>query len=148
MALLTFQFHILHILCIITVVTYCILETEYEQESCQMKPKCRPAGITKAFCLFSSSPIIPLLCAYALSHLFVTFSLSHGVMQSFHFHITGQIELSFSIRSSMYDITDSYYKCNLTRGSCRLKIHFPGGNDAVLNTPGPEEVRALFSWLH
>lgn len=53
-----------------------------------------------------------------------------------------EVELSFSIRSSMYDITGSYYKCNLTRGSCRLKIRFPGGNAAVLNSPGPEEVNA------
>lgn len=51
-----------------------------------------------------------------------------------------EVELKFSIKSSMYDITDSYYKCNLTRGSCRLKLLFPGSTAAVLNTPGPQEI--------
>lgn len=50
-----------------------------------------------------------------------------------------EVELNMSIRSSMYNVTDSYYKCNLTRGSCSLKLLFPGGNAAVLTTRGPLE---------
>ncbi|KMT12328.1 hypothetical protein BVRB_5g102700 [Beta vulgaris subsp. vulgaris] len=50
-----------------------------------------------------------------------------------------EVKLNFSIKSSMHDIEDSYYKCNLTRGWCNLKIPFPGGIAALLTTPGPIE---------
>lgn len=50
-----------------------------------------------------------------------------------------EVGLHFSIRSTMYDITDSYYKCNLTCGLCSFKILFPEGNVGVLTTPGPNE---------
>ncbi|CAO2820105.1 unnamed protein product [Amaranthus hypochondriacus] len=50
-----------------------------------------------------------------------------------------EVKLNLSIRSSLHKITDSYYKCNLTRGVCNLKIPFPAGNAAVLTTPGPLE---------
>lgn len=44
----------------------------------------------------------------------------------------------------MHDIEDSYYKCNLTRGWCNLKIPIPGGIAALLITPGPIEMRLVF----
>ncbi|KAK9668467.1 hypothetical protein RND81_13G062800 [Saponaria officinalis] len=49
-----------------------------------------------------------------------------------------EVELHLSVRSSMYDTTTSYFKCNLSRGSCSLKIPFPSGNAAVLTTPGTQ----------
>ncbi|KAL9230704.1 hypothetical protein vseg_006020 [Gypsophila vaccaria] len=50
-----------------------------------------------------------------------------------------EVKLNLSVRSSMYDTTSSYFKCNFTRGSCSLKIPFPGSSTAVLTTPGPQE---------
>ncbi|XP_074264609.1 E3 ubiquitin-protein ligase APD2 [Silene latifolia] len=50
-----------------------------------------------------------------------------------------KVELQLSVKSSMYDTTNSYYKCNLTRGSCNLKIPFPSGIAAVLTTPGTQQ---------
>ncbi|KAH9623993.1 hypothetical protein KSS87_020710 [Heliosperma pusillum] len=49
-----------------------------------------------------------------------------------------KVELQLSVKSSMYDTTNSYFKCNLTRGSCNLKIPFPSGIAAVLTTPGTQ----------
>ena len=61
-----------------------------------------------------------------------------------------QVELNFSIRSSMHAITDSYYKCGLRNsGVCNLKIPLPGGTAALLTTPEPLEVRnCLFGCMY
>uniref|UniRef100_A0A7C9EXS0 RING-type domain-containing protein n=1 Tax=Opuntia streptacantha TaxID=393608 RepID=A0A7C9EXS0_OPUST len=50
-----------------------------------------------------------------------------------------EVGVNLSIRSTVYDITGSYYMCNLTRRLCNFKILFPEGNQGVLTTPGPTE---------
>ncbi|KAK9699137.1 hypothetical protein RND81_08G155500 [Saponaria officinalis] len=50
-----------------------------------------------------------------------------------------EVKLHLSVRSSMYDTTNSFFKCDFTRGSCSLKIPFSGSTAAVLTTPGPRE---------
>ncbi|XP_021845128.1 E3 ubiquitin-protein ligase APD2 isoform X2 [Spinacia oleracea] len=74
-------------------------------------------------------------------------SIRQDILRSYDYYVAVgnlnsddvEVELNLSIRSSMHDTADSYFKCNLTRGWCNLKIPFPGGNAALLTTPGPLE---------
>ncbi|GAB4833990.1 hypothetical protein Ancab_032242 [Ancistrocladus abbreviatus] len=50
-----------------------------------------------------------------------------------------EVQLNIQIRSSIYDTTDAYYKCNLTHRICSMKILFPRGNAAILTSPGPQQ---------
>ncbi|KAL5550432.1 hypothetical protein UlMin_000608 [Ulmus minor] len=57
-----------------------------------------------------------------------------------------EVELNLSIRSFIYNTSGAYYKCNLTQGTCSMKILFPKGNTAVLNSIGPEEGASVHEW--
>ncbi|KAL2902142.1 Cystatin-related protein 2 [Bienertia sinuspersici] len=78
-------------------------------------------------------------------------SIKQDIYRSYDYYVavgnlnseSAEVELNFSIRSSMHDIADSYYKCSLNSGFCNLKIPFPGGTAALLTTPEPLETLHL-----
>ncbi|XP_021744721.1 uncharacterized protein LOC110710698 isoform X2 [Chenopodium quinoa] len=75
-------------------------------------------------------------------------SITQDILRSYDYYVAVgnlnsedvEVELNLTILSSMHNTEFSYYKCNLTQGWCNLKIPFPGGNAALLTTPGPLEV--------
>ncbi|KAK7395109.1 hypothetical protein VNO78_15651 [Psophocarpus tetragonolobus] len=50
-----------------------------------------------------------------------------------------EVALNLSVRSSMHNTTNAYYKCEVTNNPCNLNIFFPHGSAAVLVTPGPQQ---------
>ncbi|KAK7294696.1 hypothetical protein RJT34_17589 [Clitoria ternatea] len=50
-----------------------------------------------------------------------------------------EVELNLSVRASLHNTTNAYYKCDLTNNPCILKIFFPDGNAVVLVSPGPQQ---------
>lgn len=49
-----------------------------------------------------------------------------------------------TIKASLYDTTEPYYKCAPADGKCTFQLFFMGGNAAVLTSPGPLPVSPLF----
>ncbi|KAJ7949975.1 RING/U-box superfamily protein [Quillaja saponaria] len=49
-----------------------------------------------------------------------------------------EVELNIRARAFLYNTSEAYYQCDLSRGSCGLSIFFPDGNAAVLTSPDPE----------
>ncbi|KAL2337071.1 hypothetical protein Fmac_011517 [Flemingia macrophylla] len=50
-----------------------------------------------------------------------------------------EVALNISVRASLHNTTNAYYKCALTNSPCSLNIFFPEGSAAVLVTPGPQQ---------
>lgn len=49
-----------------------------------------------------------------------------------------------SIKASIYDTTEPYYKCRPAEGKCTFPLFFMGANAAVLTTPGRVPVSYSF----
>ncbi|RDX97969.1 putative E3 ubiquitin-protein ligase XBAT34, partial [Mucuna pruriens] len=58
-------------------------------------------------------------------------------------HEEVEVALNLSVRASLHNTTNAYYKCALTNSPCNLDIFFPRGNAAVLASPGPQKARLL-----
>lgn len=50
-----------------------------------------------------------------------------------------EVSLNLSVRASLHNTTDAYYKCAVTDSPCSLNIFFPDGGAAVLVTPAPQQ---------
>ncbi|KAK7339881.1 hypothetical protein VNO77_20567 [Canavalia gladiata] len=50
-----------------------------------------------------------------------------------------EVALNLSVKAFLHNTTNAYYKCILTSSPCSLNIFFPGGNAAVLVSPGPQQ---------
>ncbi|CAA0830564.1 SelT-like protein [Striga hermonthica] len=46
------------------------------------------------------------------------------------------VHLNTTIRASLYNTTDSYYKCKPSEGQCTFQLFISSGNAAVLTSPG------------
>ncbi|KHN36429.1 Putative E3 ubiquitin-protein ligase XBAT35 [Glycine soja] len=54
-----------------------------------------------------------------------------------------EVALNLSIRASLHNTTNAFYKCDLANGPCSLNLLFSDGSAAVLVTPGPQQARLL-----
>lgn len=57
-----------------------------------------------------------------------------------------KVQLILTVTSLLYNTTSAYYNCAVAQGACSLKMFFPGGNSAVLTSPGPEQATTSEMW--
>lgn len=53
------------------------------------------------------------------------------------------MHLNTTIKASLYNTTESYYKCTPAEGQCTFQLFSSGGNAAVLTSPGRLPVSPL-----
>ncbi|KAB5520400.1 hypothetical protein DKX38_024719 [Salix brachista] len=51
-----------------------------------------------------------------------------------------KVELEFTVKSLIYDISQAYYSCPLSNHLCSLQLFLLGTTTAVLTAPGPTEI--------
>ncbi|KAJ6424827.1 hypothetical protein OIU84_025571 [Salix udensis] len=57
-----------------------------------------------------------------------------------------KVELKFTVKSLIYDISQAYYSCPLSNHLCSLKLFLLGTTTAVLTAPGPTEGVSNEDW--
>ncbi|XP_061345892.1 E3 ubiquitin-protein ligase APD2-like [Gastrolobium bilobum] len=50
-----------------------------------------------------------------------------------------EVELNFTVNALLYNTTNTYHRCSLDNGLCRLNLFLSESSTAVLTTPGPRE---------
>ncbi|PON92250.1 hypothetical protein TorRG33x02_120690 [Trema orientale] len=93
---------------------------------------------------FYESPPLDVVTDWSETHKEIIRSSSYYVAVGNLNSEDVEVQLNIRVRASLYNTSEAYYKCNLSPGSCSMKILFPEGNAAVLTYLGPEQARNYF----